>query len=94
MAFKTCKKFYFAPTPNPYCMKDNDDEFEISFPWTLAFIISSFCCFGFIGFMKLLNMDFSPFFLWTAIATLLLACISGTLAFLSKKKNYSAEDHK
>jgi hypothetical protein len=72
----------------------DDDEFETSFPWTLAFVISSFCCFGFIGFMKLLDMKLSPLFLWIAIGTLLLACISGAISFLTKKKNYTAEDNK
>lgn len=66
-------------------MKDKD--FEARFPWTLAFLACSICYFGFIRLMKFINVTLHPMFLWMAIISFILGCISGTASLLAKKRN-------
>jgi hypothetical protein len=67
-----------------------DEDFTIEFPWSLAFIITGLCCFGFIGFMKLLNSSLPSFFLWIGIGAVSFGFLLGIASlFFKKKRNTS-----
>ena len=66
-------------------MKDTD--IETQFPWTLAFLTCSVCFFGFVRFMKFLNITLPSIFFWVAIISLLLAAFSSLVSLILKKKN-------
>jgi hypothetical protein len=62
-----------------------DEDFQIEFPWSLAFIITGLCCFGFIGFMKLLNSNSPAIFLWVGLGALSLGLLLTIVSLFSKK---------
>ena len=74
-----------------------DEDFQIDFPWSLAFIITGLCCFGFIGLMKLLNSNSPVIFLWVGTGALSLGFLLTIVSLFSKKNrdtqvSYSDKD--
>jgi hypothetical protein len=63
-----------------------DEDFSTEFPWSLAFIVTGLCCFGFIGFMKLLNSSSPGIFLWIGIGSLSLGFLLAIASLLFRKK--------
>ncbi|HMG68505.1 MAG TPA: hypothetical protein VK588_12495 [Chitinophagaceae bacterium] len=72
-------------------MEDTDQN--SGFPWVLAFLTNSFCCLGFVGFMKLLNMGIPPLFEWIGFTSLLLGSLLGVFSIVNKRKEFSNPDN-